>query len=76
MFQKTKIIHYLAGAACAAIASPFGIIAAALSPVLLGFSKEMYCHLTRRHADPDNLVWVIAGAATFVLGFKLMSFRL
>lgn len=76
MFQKTKVIHFLAGAACAAIASPFGIVAAALAPVLLGFSKEMYCHFTRRHAVPDNLAWVIAGAATFILCYKLLPIRL
>ena len=76
MLQKTKIIQFFAGFTCAAIASPFGIIAAALAPVLLGFSKEMYCHFTRRHADPENLAWVIAGAATFVLCFKLLPIRL
>lgn len=76
MFQKTKIIHFFAGLACAAIASPFGIIAAALAPVVLGFSKEIYCHFTRKHADPENLAWVIAGAATFVLCFKLLPIRL
>ncbi|WP_426145270.1 hypothetical protein [Polaromonas sp. DSR2-3-2] len=76
MFKKTKIIHFFAGLACAAIASPFGIITAALAPVLLSFSKEMYCHFTRRRADPENLAWVIAGAATFVLCFKLLPVRL
>ena len=70
MLEKTKIIHFLAGAVGAALALPLGITAAALAPVLLGFLKEMYLHLTGRHADPGNLAWVIAGAATFVLCFK------
>ena len=74
--KKQKIIHFFAGLACAAIASPFGIIAAALSPVVLGFIKEIYLHFTRRHANPENLAWMIAGAATFVLCFKLLPIRL
>lgn len=76
MLPKLKIIHFFAGLACAAIASPFGIIAAALAPVVLGFAKEIYFHFTRRNADAENFAWVIAGAATFVLGFKLMPVRL
>jgi uncharacterized membrane protein YjjP (DUF1212 family) len=74
--RKQKIIHFFAGLACAAIASPLGIIAAALAPVVLGFVKEIYLHLIRRQANPDNLAWVIAGAATFVLCFKLLPIRL
>ena len=76
MAHKTKIIHFFAGLACAVIASPFGIMASALLPVLLGFSKEMYCHFTRRRADPEKLAWVIAGAATFVLCFRLLPISL
>ena len=76
MLANKKTIHFLAGMACAAIASPFGIVAAALTPVVLGFAKEMYFHFTRRNADAENFAWVIAGAATFVLGLKLMPLRL
>lgn len=76
MLPNIKIIHFAAGMACAAIASPFGIIAAALAPVALGFAKEMYFHFTRRNADAENFAWVIAGAATFVLGLRLMPMRL
>ena len=76
MLFNIKTIHFLAGMACVAIASPFGIIAAALTPVVLGFAKEMYFHFTRRNANAENFAWVIAGAATFVLGLKLMPLRL
>lgn len=76
MFQKTKIIYFFAGAACAAITLPFGIIAAALAPVVFGFATEMYLHFTRRSADADNFAWMIAGAATLVACFKLMSIKL
>ena len=76
MLPKLKIIYFAAGMACAAIASPFGIIAAALAPVVLGLAKEMYSHFTRRSGDAENFAWVIAGAATFVLGLKLMPLRL
>ena len=62
--------------ACAAIASLFGIIAAALVPVMLGFAKEMYMHFSSRNADAENLAWVIAGAATVVLCLKILPFRL
>ena len=74
MTRNTKMIHFFAGMACSAIASPFGIVAAALAPVLLGFAKEMYFHFT--HKNAENFAWVIAGAATFVLGLKLMPLRL
>ena len=76
MLPKVKTIHFLGGMACSAIASPFGIIAAALAPVVLGLAKEMYVHFTRRSGDAENFAWVIAGAATFVLGLKLMPLRL
>ncbi|MDB5885724.1 MAG: hypothetical protein JWR74_1895 [Polaromonas sp.] len=74
--KKTKIIHFFAGAACAASVSPLGIIAAALVPVVVGFAKEVYVHFSSKRANPDNLAWVIAGAATFVLCFKLLPMRL
>jgi len=76
MFLKTKIIYFLAGAACVAIALPFGIIAAALAPVVFGFAIEMYLHFTRRGADANNFAWMIAGAATFIVCFKLLPIRL
>ena len=76
MLSTIKITHLLAGMACSAIALPFGIIAAALVPVVLGFAKEMYVHFTRKKANAENFVWFIAGAATFVIGFKLIPFRL
>ena len=76
MRHKIKIIHFVAGMACSAIASPFGIITAALAPVVLGFAKEMYFHFARRNADAENFAWVIAGAATFVLSLKLIPVRL
>jgi len=73
--RKQKIIHFFAGLTCAAIALPFGIIAAALAPVALGFVKEIYLHFSRRHANPNNFAWVIAGAATFVMCLKLLPSR-
>ena len=76
MARNTRMLHFFAGMACSAIASPLGIVAAALAPMVLGFAKEMYFHFTRRGADAENFAWVIAGAATFVLGLRLMPFRL
>ena len=76
MLPKIKILHFLAGMACAALASPFGIIAAALTPVGIGLAKEMYLHFTGQGAEADNFAWTIAGAATFVLWFRLMPVRL
>ena len=76
MARNTRMIHFFAGMACSAMASPFGIVAAALAPVVLGFAKEMYFHFARKNADAENLAWVVAGAATFVLGLRLMPFRL
>ena len=76
MSTKTKIVHFLAGMACAALALPFGIIAAVLAPVLLGFVKEIYLHFTRQSADAANLAWLLAGAATLVLFASLVPIRL
>lgn len=74
--KKQKAIHFFAGLACAALASPFGLIAAALAPVVLGFVKEIYLHVARRNTDPENLAWMIAGAASVVLCIKLLPVRL
>lgn len=76
MTRNTKMIHFFAAMACSAMASPFGIVAAALVPVMLGFAKEMYLHFTRRNADAENFAWVVAGTATFVLSLRLIPFRL
>jgi len=76
MSTKIKALHFLAGVACAAMVSPFGIIAAALIPVALGFAKEIYLHLTGRNADASHFAWMIAGAATFVLSWRLVPIRL
>ena len=75
MLPKIKIVHFLAGMACAVLASPFGIIAAALLPVALGFAKEMFLHFTGQGANAENFAWMLAGAATFVLWFRLMPVR-
>ena len=76
MARNTKMIHFFAGMACSAIASPFGIIAAALVPVTLGFAKEIFVHFSGKSTNPEKLAWVIAGAATFVLCLKLLPLKL
>jgi hypothetical protein len=76
MFPETKILHFFVGMACAAFASPLGIVAAALAPVALGFAKEMYLHFTGQGANAENFAWTIAGAATIVLWLRLMPVRL
>ena len=75
MAHNAKMIHFFAGMACSAIASPFGIAAAALAPVMLGFAKEMHVHFFHKNANAANLAWVIAGAATFVLCLRLLPLR-
>ena len=75
MARNTKMIHFFAGMACSAIASLFGIVAAALAPVMLGLAKEMYVHFFHKNANAENLAWVIAGTATFVLCLRLLSLR-
>ena len=52
MARNTKMIHFFAGMACSAIASLFGIVAAALAPVMLGFAKEMYVHFSTKMPMP------------------------
>lgn len=63
---------FLAGVVCAFIGFSFGIIAAALVPVAVGLTKELYCHFTGRSANPENLAWMIAGAAAFVACARLI----
>ena len=63
---------FLAGVVCALIAFSFGIIAAALAPVAVGLTRELYRHFTGRSANPENLAWMIAGAAAFVVCAKLI----
>ncbi|MEO5658915.1 MAG: hypothetical protein ABIQ90_03830 [Polaromonas sp.] len=68
-----KTTHFFAGMSCALIALPFGIIAAAIAPIVIGFAVELYHHMASRTANPANFAWMIAGAATFVVGIKLMG---
>ena len=63
---------FLAGVVCAFIAFPFGIIPAALVPVAVGLTRELYRHFTGRCANPANLAWMIAGAAAFVTCARLI----
>ena len=63
--------HLLIGAVCAALTLPFGLRAAALAPVALGFAKGMFDHHAAEDADPANFAWVIAGAVLVVGTAKL-----
>lgn len=72
MISKKEMLCFLAGMACAAIALPFGIMAAVLAPAIIGFAKELHAHFVRGSADPGNLAWMIAGGATFVTFVKLL----
>ena len=73
MIASNKKAYFFAGIACAAIALPFGIIAAALTPVAIGFAKGVYDHYVVGTAGPANFAWMIAGDAAFVGGIKLMQ---
>lgn len=75
MACDTRVLHFFASMVCSAMASPFGIVAAALAPVVLGFAKEIYLHFTRRKANAQNLAWVLTGAATFVLALRMLALR-
>ena len=63
--------HLLIGAACAAVTLPFGLRAAALVPVAMGFANGILDHHAGKDADPANFAWVIAGAALVVGAAKL-----
>ena len=64
-------VNFLAGVIFAFMVLPFGIIAAALAPVVIGFAKEIYNHFASRAVNPANFAWMIAGAATSVACIKL-----
>ena len=63
--------HILIGAVCAAVTLPFGLTAAALVPVALGFVKGVLDHHAGGDAGPANFVWIIAGAALVAGAVKL-----
>lgn len=64
-------VHVLIGVVCVAMALPFGIRAAALAPVAIGFAKGIFDHHAGKDADPANFAWIIAGAALAVGFVKL-----
>ena len=57
---------FLAGVVCAFIGFSFGIIAAALVPVAVGLTKELYRHVTGRIVHQENLAWLNAVEAVSV----------
>jgi hypothetical protein len=64
-------LSLLIGAACAAITLPFGLRAAALTPLAIGFAKEIFDHHAADDADPANFAWIVVGAALVVGAVKL-----
>ena len=64
-------VYLLIGVVCAALALPFGLRAAALAPVAIGFAKGVFDHYARNDADPANFAWIIAGAVLAVGFVKL-----
>lgn len=65
-------IYLLLGVVCAAMALPFGLGAAALAPVAIGFAKGIFDRYAGKDADPANFAWVIAGTA-LVVGFVKLA---
>ena len=66
-------VHLLLGVVCAAMALPFGLKAAVLAPVAIGFAKGIFDRYIKGEADPANFAWVIAGAALVVAFVKLVG---
>jgi len=71
-YATAPSVHLAIGMVCAAMALPFGLQAAALAPIAIGFAKGVFDHRARNDADPANLAWVIAGAA-LVVGFAKLA---
>lgn len=65
-------VYVLIGVVCAAMALPFGLKAAALAPVAVGFAKAIFEHYAKGDADPANFAWIIAGAVQ-VIGFVKLA---
>ena len=64
-------VHLLIGMVCAAMALPFGLRAAALVPIAIGFAKGIFDHYARDDADPAHFAWIVAGAVLVVGSVKL-----
>jgi len=65
--------HLALGVLCAAMALPWGLKAAALAPVGIGFAKGLLDHCSAHDADPAHLAWVIAGAAVAVGAARMLG---
>ena len=73
MIASNKQAYFLAGMVCAAIALPFGLIPAALTPVFIGFAKALYDHSVGGTAGLTNFAWMLAGDAAFLAGIRLIQ---
>lgn len=61
-----KQTHLLAGAVLAAMALPFGLPAAALVPVVIGFAKELADPYLGGQRDAGDFACTVAGAAAYL----------
>jgi len=73
MIALDKQTHFLAGVAIAGLSLPFGIVAACLVPVAIGFAKEMIDPYVGGQRDPVDFAYTIAGAAVFVGWIKVLE---
>ena len=71
-YATAPFVHLVIGVVCAAMALPFGLRAAALAPVAIGFVKGIFDHHARKDANPANFAWILAGAA-LVVGFVKLA---
>ena len=73
LYLNTPFIQVLIGLVMAIIALPFGLTAAALAPVAIGFAKVIIDRYVGDNADPTDFVWMIVGGAIGISFIKLIG---
>lgn len=61
-----KIAHALLGCSAAALASPFGLGAMVVAPIVVGALKEAYDATGRGNVEWLDFVYTVSGGAVFV----------
>ncbi len=76
---KTTLAPFFAGLVlCAILAATTNVMAAQILVVASNLSEDFYKRVFRRHATPDELLWVSRGSVVFIslVGFVIAYFKI
>jgi hypothetical protein len=72
MIPSDKLAHFLAGIAVAAVAYPFGLIAAMLATVIVAVGKELWDAQGNGTPEPLDAVATLAGGGALAGWYHLI----